>query len=68
MLMLNCGVALNMGAARLDEGRAAASVKSCRSDFVCAVTPHLAVVIVGDDPASHVYVNNKVKTRNRIRD
>ena len=23
-------------------------------------TPHLAVVIVGDDPASHVYVANKV--------
>ena len=26
------------------------------------VTPGLAVVIVGDDPASHVYVNSKVKT------
>ena len=25
------------------------------------VTPGLAVVIVGDDPASHVYVHNKVK-------
>jgi methylenetetrahydrofolate dehydrogenase (NADP+)/methenyltetrahydrofolate cyclohydrolase len=23
------------------------------------VSPHLAVVIVGDDPASHVYVRNK---------
>ena len=26
------------------------------------VTPGLAVVIVGEDPASHVYVNSKVKT------
>ena len=26
------------------------------------VTPGLAVVIVGDDPASHVYVNSKVRT------
>ena len=23
------------------------------------IVPHLAVVIVGDDPASHVYVRNK---------
>ncbi len=28
---------------------------------VRAITPGLAVVIVGDDPASHVYVRNKVK-------
>ncbi|MBL48499.1 MAG: bifunctional methylenetetrahydrofolate dehydrogenase/methenyltetrahydrofolate cyclohydrolase FolD [Roseibacillus sp.] len=26
------------------------------------ITPGLAVVIVGDDPASHVYVNSKVRT------
>ena len=26
------------------------------------VTPGLAVVSVGDDPASHVYVNSKVRT------
>ncbi len=25
------------------------------------VEPHLSVVIVGDDPASHVYVRNKEK-------
>ena len=24
--------------------------------------PHLAVILVGDDPASHIYVNNKKKT------
>ncbi|WEK32749.1 MAG: bifunctional methylenetetrahydrofolate dehydrogenase/methenyltetrahydrofolate cyclohydrolase FolD [Candidatus Pseudomonas phytovorans] len=29
-------------------------------------TPGLAVVLVGDDPASHVYVRNKVKTAHRI--
>ena len=28
--------------------------------------PGLAVVIVGDDPASHVYVNNKEKNANKI--
>jgi methylenetetrahydrofolate dehydrogenase (NADP+)/methenyltetrahydrofolate cyclohydrolase len=28
--------------------------------------PHLAVIIVGDDPASHVYVNSKVKTCARL--
>ncbi len=27
------------------------------------IHPGLAVVIVGDDPASHVYVNNKEKKR-----
>src|SRR5216684_7664706 len=26
-----------------------------------AVTPGLAVILVGDDPASRVYVNNKIK-------
>jgi len=30
------------------------------------VEPHLAVIIVGDDPASHVYVNSKVKTCARL--
>ena len=29
-------------------------------------TPHLAVVIVGDDPASHVYVNAKIRACNRL--
>lgn len=33
------------------------------SDFIAAydVQPGLAVVLVGDDPASHVYVRNKIK-------
>ena len=30
------------------------------------VTPHLAVIIVGDDPASHVYVGAKVRACNRL--
>lgn len=30
------------------------------------IEPHLAVIIVGDDPASHVYVNSKVRTCKRL--
>ena len=30
------------------------------------IEPHLAVLIVGDDPASHVYVNSKIKTCERL--
>ena len=30
------------------------------------IEPHLAVIIVGDDPASHVYVNSKIKTCERL--
>ena len=30
------------------------------------ITPHLAVIIVGNDPASHVYVKSKVKTCERL--
>lgn len=30
------------------------------------VVPHLAVIIVGDDPASHVYVNAKIKACKRL--
>lgn len=26
--------------------------------------PHLTAVLIGDDPASHTYVNNKIKVRN----
>lgn len=29
-------------------------------------TPHLAAILVGDNPASHTYVNNKVKACNRV--
>ena len=30
------------------------------------IRPHLAVIIVGDDPASHVYVNSKIAACNRL--
>ena len=32
----------------------------------CKVQPHLAVLIVGDDPASHVYVKNKIRSCERL--
>lgn len=32
----------------------------------CGIQPHLAVVIVGDDPASHVYVRNKIRSCERL--
>ena len=32
----------------------------------CPVRPHLAVIIVGDDAASKVYVANKIKTCERL--
>ena len=32
----------------------------------CSVKPHLAVIIVGDDAASKVYVSNKIKTCERL--
>ena len=52
-----------MTASRLDGKLCATAVEeSLQSDILdCkenGVEPHLAVVIVGDDPASHVYVNN----------
>ena len=60
-----------MVAQRLD-GKACAAVveeelldriKACK---VNGIVPHLAVVIVGDDPASHVYVNSKVRACERL--
>ena len=60
-----------MVAQRLDGKACAASVEAELHDRIatCAsagVEPHLAVVIVGDDPASHVYVNSKVKACHRL--
>lgn len=57
-----------MAAVNLD-GKACA--KALEPDLLerikaCSVQPHLAVIIVGDDPASHVYVNNKVKACQRL--
>ena len=60
-----------MVAQRLDGKACAASVEEELHERVAACTsagilPHLAVVIVGDDPASHVYVNSKVKACKRL--
>ena len=45
---------------------AAAVLEECRTETAelkaKGITPGLAVVLVGDDPASHVYVSSKVKT------
>ena len=60
-----------MVAQRLDGKACAASVEEELHERIAACTsagvqPHLAVVIVGDDPASHVYVNSKVKACQRL--
>ena len=60
-----------MVAQRLDGKACAASVEEELHERIAASTsagiqPHLAVVIVGDDPASHVYVNSKVKACERL--
>ncbi|MEK7951125.1 bifunctional methylenetetrahydrofolate dehydrogenase/methenyltetrahydrofolate cyclohydrolase FolD [Luteolibacter soli] len=45
---------------------AAAVLEECRSEVAelkaKGITPGLSVVLVGDDPASHVYVGSKVRT------
>ena len=45
---------------------AASVLEECRSEVAelkaRGITPGLAVVLVGDDPASHVYVSSKVRT------
>lgn len=60
-----------MVAQPLDGKACAASVEEELHERIAAcisagVQPHLAVVIVGDDPASHVYVNSKVKACERL--
>ena len=60
-----------MPAQRLDGRACATEVEAELLERVSAlkaegVEPHLAVIIVGDDPASHVYVNSKVKTCGRL--
>ena len=58
-------------AQRLDGRTCAAALDAKTADRASALTaagvqPHLAVVIVGDDPASHVYVRSKVKACERL--
>ncbi|MCH1540846.1 MAG: bifunctional methylenetetrahydrofolate dehydrogenase/methenyltetrahydrofolate cyclohydrolase FolD [Candidatus Poseidonia sp.] len=60
-----------MAAQRLDGKACAADVEAeliGRVETLKAkgIQPHLAVIIVGDDPASHVYVKSKVRTCERL--
>ena len=40
-----------------------ARISKCQ---VAGITPHIAVIIVGDDPASHVYVGAKIRACERL--
>ena len=57
-----------MPAKRLDGKLCAADLESrlIKRISKCKVKPYLAVVIVGDDPASHVYVRNKILSCERL--
>ena len=57
-----------MSAARLDGKACAEDLEERLKQRIaeCLVQPHLAVIIVGDDPASHVYVNNKIRSCERL--
>ncbi len=68
--MLKCRVSLlsGMGAVMIDGNACGAAVESSLVGRIDSLTspPHLAVVIVGDDPASHVYVGAKVRACERL--
>ncbi|MDP6870243.1 MAG: bifunctional methylenetetrahydrofolate dehydrogenase/methenyltetrahydrofolate cyclohydrolase FolD [Candidatus Poseidoniaceae archaeon] len=57
-----------MAATRLDGKACAADLEERLKTRIskCHSQPHLAVIIVGDDPASHVYVNNKIRSCERL--
>ncbi|MDP6223963.1 MAG: bifunctional methylenetetrahydrofolate dehydrogenase/methenyltetrahydrofolate cyclohydrolase FolD [Candidatus Poseidoniaceae archaeon] len=57
-----------MSAVRLDGKACAADLEERLKQRIaaCQVQPHLAVIIVGNDPASHVYVNNKIRSCERL--
>ncbi len=57
-----------MAATHLDGNACAANLEERLKQRIleCKVQPHLAVVIVGDDPASHIYVRNKIKSCERL--
>ncbi|MDP6900010.1 MAG: bifunctional 5,10-methylenetetrahydrofolate dehydrogenase/5,10-methenyltetrahydrofolate cyclohydrolase [Candidatus Thalassarchaeaceae archaeon] len=57
-----------MGATLIDGKACAAAVESGLVSRIAALgaAPHLAVVIVGDDPASHVYVGAKERACERL--
>ena len=59
-------------AARIIDGKAVAAdvraevAERVRSLVAGGLTPGLAAVLVGDDPASHVYVRNKLKAAEEV--
>jgi methylenetetrahydrofolate dehydrogenase (NADP+)/methenyltetrahydrofolate cyclohydrolase len=60
-----------MVATVLDGKACSAAVETALVDRIAAclkagITPHLAVVIVGNDPASHVYVGAKIRACQRL--
>ena len=57
-----------MGATRIDGNACGAAVEASLTERIAALStpPHLAVVIVGDDPASHVYVGAKERACARL--
>tara|TARA_B100000941_G_scaffold57776_1_gene37770 strand:+ start:1173 stop:2090 length:918 start_codon:yes stop_codon:yes gene_type:complete len=59
---------LSMPAVWLDGKACAADLEENLKQRIsfCKTQPHLAVIIVGDDPASHVYVRNKILCCERL--
>ena len=57
-----------LGATRIDGNACGAAVEASLTERIAALStpPHLAVVIVGDDPASHVYVGAKERACARL--
>ena len=57
-----------MGATRIDGNACGAAVEASLTERIAALPtpPHLAVVIVGGDPASHVYVSAKERACARL--
>jgi len=67
--VLNTRSLASIMAARILDGRACAAAieESIKNELAqSGLKPHLAVVIVGDDPASHVYVNAKIRACERL--
>jgi len=57
-----------MGATRIDGNACGAAVEASLAERIASLStpPHLAVVIAGDDPASHVYVSAKERACARL--
>ena len=57
-----------MGATRIDGNACGAAVEAALAERIANLSPspHLAVVIVGNDPASHVYVGAKERACARL--